>query len=106
MKEIKYYAVEEAKAIVEADNTLKAWAEKLHKEEDEEEYLDYSNDYFNLCSSISGDTENQVWIAVYKDQGIQLERFDSCDEDFQYITRLSIEQAILIGRDILKAVEL
>lgn len=104
MKKIKYYTTEEAKAIVDADKTLKAWAEKLHKEA-EEEYLDYGNDYFDLCTSADDETENRVWLAIYRDQGIQLEHFDSCDEDFQYITRLSIEQAILIGRDILNAVE-
>lgn len=104
MKKIKYYTAEEAKAIVEADDTLKTWAEKLRKE-DEEEYLDYGNDYFDLCTSIDDEAENRAWIAVYKDQGIQLEHFDNCDEDFYYITRLSIEQAILIGRDILNAIE-
>lgn len=104
MKMIKHYTVEEAKVTVEADVTLKAWAEKLQKEA-EEEYLDYGNDYFSLCTNIDDETENKAWLAVYRDQGIQLEHFDSSDEEFYYITRLSIEQAILIGRDILKAIE-
>lgn len=103
MNTIKYYTLEEAKAIVEADETLKTWAVKLC-EEIEENYLDYGNDCFDLCTNPDNEAENPVWISVYRDQGIQLERFDDVDEDCYYITGLSVEQAILIGRDILKAV--
>ena len=104
MTKLKFYSADEAKTIVENDEVLKSYADKLHKE-DQESYLDYGNDYFDLCSNIDDESEHRVWISLYRDQGIQPEHFDDCDEDYYYITGLSIEQAILIGRDILNAVE-
>ena len=104
MTKIKFYSVDEAKTIVENDEVLKSYADKLHKE-DQESYLDYGNDYFDLCSNIDDENENRVWLSVYRDQGIKLEHFDDVDEDCYYVTGLSIEQAIVIGRDILNTVE-
>ena len=104
MTKIKFYSVDEAKAIVENDEVLKSYAAKLRKE-DQDSFLDYGNDYFDLCTNVDCENENRVWISLYRDQGIQLEHFDDCDEDCYYVTGLSIEQAILIGRDILNAVK-
>ena len=102
MTKIKIYSVDEAKDLVTKDEVLKSHADRL-REEDQDSYLDYGNDYFNLCTGIDDESENRVWISLYKDQGIQPEHFDDCDEDCYYITGLSVEQAILIGRDILNA---
>jgi hypothetical protein len=103
MRKIKYYSVDEAAAIVAADETLKFWAEKL-RSEDEENYLDYGNDYFDLCSNTDDESDNRVWLDIYKHLNLQLEHFDEADDCCYSIVGLSIEQALLIGRDILAAV--
>jgi hypothetical protein len=95
MKHIKYYTEEEAKAIVAADENLSIWAERLRKE-DEDNGLDYGIDCLDFCTNIDDESENRVWIDWFEVS--DTERFNE-----QSIVGLSIEQAILIARDIVKA---
>jgi hypothetical protein len=93
MKKIKYYTVEEAKAIIEVDEKLKAGLEKLRPEyEDEEHQMDYGLEYCDFFSDWDSD-EDYIPICIGWENA----------EDEYCIYVETLEQAIVIVRDIEKA---
>jgi hypothetical protein len=93
MKNIKHYAVEEAKVIIAADEKLKAGLEKLRPEyEDEENRMDYGLDYCDFFADWDSD-EDYVPICICWEN----------DEDEYCISVETLEQAIVIVSDIEKA---
>jgi hypothetical protein len=96
MKKIKYYTVEEASAIIEADEKLKAGLEKLRPEyEDEENRMDYGLEYCDFFSNWDSDED---YIPICIGWG----RNEDVADDFA-IEVETLEQAIVIVRDIEEA---
>lgn len=95
MKKIKYYTVEEAKAIIEADEKLRAGLERLRAEyEDEDSWLDYGLEYVSFQTNID-DEEEKVYIFTHDDT-------DDTGSSIDIVVD-TLEQAILIVRDIEEA---
>ena len=92
MKKIKYYTLDEAIAIINADEKLKAGFERLRSEYVEEDsYMDYGLEYVNFCTNID-DEENKVYIYSHIE--------DEDEEPAIEIVVDTLEQAIVIVRDI------
>lgn len=93
MKKIKYYTLDEAKAIIAADEKLKAGLEKLRPEyEDEENRMDYGLDCCDFFADWDSD-EDYIPVCICWENG----------EDEYCIAIETLEQAILIVRDIEEA---